>query len=418
MILHYLEGRTCEEIGAKLGSPAGSIRRILHYSRRKARKEYEAMTEASAVQRGPRRVTVWIDGSPGDTRPSVFDCLRSVLAQTVCLSINKSGKTVKEIAEHVGAHEEYVEQVVTQLQELEVVVPLSKGRHLANFICFDNEDWRRLMRMVPQPSGEVAKRLAAAEARLRTAFGKTPLAGSGWAWQDVIWPVYAVLVANTGASRNEPESYRLPSPGRPGGGRYWLGGHEEAPGSVQLWTTGFNSYHPHPTLNHGYFWTWGMERQHTSIFGPGADAVAVEAEALAELGDDGERWRAALAGLIQEGFLERTNGELRLTVPVLTRDDSDLLTPEVDAVIGPIVNEVVVPALTDLATTLDKMGYDHRREQYPQWQRWVAGNMMGEALRFLMEQGVLPRPEEPTAATFAFIAWERDLPVMSWGADY
>ena len=426
MVLHYLEGRSCEEISQRLRMPAGSVKRILHHSRRKVRKEAEAMVQADKQQGGPRRLIHWIDGSPGEGRWSVFARLGNSLAQTLCLAVNKTAKTAKEISAESEAHPGYVEETTADLLEIEVLVSPTKGRYLANFLAFDASDWRRLMGLVRQPAARAAEQLAKSQDRLRSAFEKTPLAASGWTWGDILWPMYSVLVTNVGASRNEPASFRLPRPARPGGGRYWLGGHEEVPDLPLVWVTGFNYYGEQPgwSFRLGYFWTWGLEREHKgfrrgedgltaiALF---ADGAVPQQEALSRLAGEREHWLGILADLIRVGLLDRTNGQLRLTIPVFTQSDSDMLTPEIDAVISPVINEVAVPALTDVDHLLDEMGYKHRRDQYPQWHRWLTSNIMGEALRFLMEQGVLPRPATPAPVTFAFIAWKGDLPLMSWG---
>ncbi len=54
MILHYLEGLSCEEIARALGIRNASVRRILHYSRRKVRKEAEMAKQAETAKRGLR----------------------------------------------------------------------------------------------------------------------------------------------------------------------------------------------------------------------------------------------------------------------------------------------------------------------------------------------------------------------------
>lgn len=140
-----------------------------------------------------------------------------------------------------------------------------------------------------------------------------------------------------------------------------------------------------------------------------------EQELLEQLGDDRERWRGALAELVQAGFVKRADREYALAVPAFTEPDSEVLTPEVEAVIGPVVADVVTPVLGYVESLLDEMGYSHRRDYYPEWQTWLAHDVMGEALRFLMEQGVLPRPEEPAPATFGFLLWRSGIPLMSWG---
>lgn len=38
---------------------------------------------------------------------------------------------------------------------------------------------------------------------------------------------------------------------------------------------------------------------------------------------------------------------------------------------------------------------------------------MGQAVHFLLEQGVLPQPPDPAPPNFALIAWEEGLPLTS-----
>ena len=109
MVLHYLEGYSCEEIASELGIATGSVKRLLHTSRRKVRKEVEAMAEAEQTHKGPRRLRVWINGSvPPEGHGNVFGHLRPGLAQAVCLAVNKVAKTVRQIAEQVEAHVSYM----------------------------------------------------------------------------------------------------------------------------------------------------------------------------------------------------------------------------------------------------------------------------------------------------------------------
>jgi RNA polymerase sigma-70 factor (ECF subfamily) len=422
MVLHYLEGRTCDEIASIMGLSQGGVKRILHDSRNKVREEYEAMSETGGEPR-IRRLRHWIAGSVVPQRANVFYRLKHRLAQAVCLSVNKRPKTVKQISEQVGAHADYVADTVQDLAEIDVLESPGKRRYLANFIALDGEDWRRLTKFVPEPAGEAAKRLAAAEDRLRGAFEKTQLAAAGWEWNEVAWVIYAVLAANMGVSHTQPDSYRSSAPKRPDGGRYWLGGCEEAEDLPTLWGTGLNSsFGKLEGLEVGHWWSWGLEREHPTAFSAGDDAYTAlaafrqgpltEAEVLGRLGGDAEHWQGILAHLIKDGVLRRVNGEIRAGIPIFTQQESDVLTDEVKSVVAPITGEVAEPALALVPEALDKMGYGHRQEQYPQWLRWLAGDIMGEALRFLMEQGVLPRPPRRAPATFAMLAWESGIPLM------
>jgi len=238
--------------------------------------------------------------------------------------------------------------------------------------------------------------------------------------------VYAILVVNIGASRNQPLEYRPPQPERPGGYHYWLGGHEVASNLPVIWTTGFNNSGTAQDVGYGHFWSWGLPvpnprlpkwDEGLAVTAGLADGPLAEEGLLDRLGDERDRWRGVLAGLLQGGLIERSRGKLGLAIPLFGQGDSDVLAPEIDALIGPVVREIAAPAFAEVDRSLDGMGYGRHREHYPQWHRWLTGDVMGEALRFMMEQGVLPRLDESTAPTFAMIAWKGDLPLMSWGVE-
>jgi RNA polymerase sigma-70 factor (ECF subfamily) len=421
MILHYLEGRSCEEIARRLQLSAGNVKRILYDSRQKVRKESAKMV--NEAKKGPRKLVAWVDGNPGEGNGNVFFHLNTALPQTVCLAVNKTAKTTAQIADQAATHPAYVEEIVADLLQMQVLEVPSKGKYLANFIAFDAADWRRLMSSVREPAARVAIQLTHSHTKMKYSYEQTPLCRSGIAWEEVIWPVYATLITNLGASRNEAEIYRPLRPERLGGGRYWLGGHEDTPNLAPVWTTAFSEYRGGFALPHGYFWTFGLERESWHFHGEQeiskiveilADAPHSESELLQALDGDIDHCRGRLAKLVKHGLVKAENHKMRLRIPVFTQPDSDILTPVVDEIIGPIVRDIAEPAFTDIDKLLDEMGYAHKRAQYAQWHRWLIGYVMGEALRFLMEQGFLPRPSEPAPANFAFIAWKGDLPLMSW----
>ncbi len=219
MILHYLDGLSCEEIAARLRITNASVRRLLHYSRRKVRTEVETMQQTENAKPGPRRLMAFINGDMGGAKgATVFDYLQWRLAQSICLAVNKQAKSLSQIAEQVGAELAYVEDMVQGLTEMETLRSPKPKRYLANFIAFEAEDWKRLTALTRQPAGAVAERLAAAEARVRAAFEKTPLARSGWSWEEVKWPMYALVLCNVAFQRNMVPAHRPPWPLRPGGG--------------------------------------------------------------------------------------------------------------------------------------------------------------------------------------------------------
>ncbi len=426
MILHYLEGYTCEEIGSSMGLSAGGVRRVLYTSRRKVRKESTMTSEAEKARKGPRKLKVWISGGMAPGRRNVFDSLRTLLAQAICLAANKDPRTPEEIADVTGAHVDYVDDVASDLIEMGALAS-SKRRLGATFIAFNGEDWRRVNQLVPEPAGEVAQRFAEAEGPLRAAFEETPLAASGWEWEDVVWVVYAVQLANTAIGRREQRDTPTPPPDRPDGGRYWLAAREDVPDLRSPWTTGLNAWSSSQNLECGCFWTWQIEREHVLTVSSSADRSALlegladgprsEDHLLAAFPGDAERGRAALADLIKLGFVSKTNGEYRLSLPLFAQAESDILAPVLDAIAAGVYDDILRPAVSGVDSLLDDLGYGRLRDQYPAWRIWIAHQMTGEAVSFLVEQEVLPSPGDPAPPEFGHLLWRPGIELMSFGRE-
>jgi hypothetical protein len=418
MILHYLEGRSCEEVATHLRTSVGNVRQILFNSRRKAREEIREMTLQETQKKGPRRLVKWIDGLSGAGNANIL--LTPLLAQTICLDANKTAKTAAQIASEVDSNVEYVEETAEGLLQYEILESPKKGRYLTNFIAIDAADWRRLVGKIHEPAARVAKQLTQAGPTLRTAYERTPLAASGWSWDDITWTMFGFPVT-FGVSRNISESLSAPPPVRPGGS-YFIGGYEFEKEPMSVWFPAFNLSQDQP-LHNGYFRIFGLAGDYRLLRGETEISIVSllsegplnESETLSRLGGEPDQYRGTLAQLVKDGFVTLVDGTLRLAIPVFTQSDSDILTPVIDDIIRPIITGIAEPAFSDIQQLFDDMGYEHCRDQYPRWHRWLTGGIFGEALRFLVEQDFLPRLPEPIPYTFAFAAWKGDLPLMGFG---
>jgi len=278
---------------------------------------------------------------------NLFDYVEWTLAQSICLTVNKVAKTIPQIAEQVEAHEWYVEQTVGRLVEMGLLDSPTPDRYLTTFIAFDAEDWRRLDALTNEPAGAATQRLAAAETALRKAFERTPLAESGWRWEEMKWPVYALLICNRGL-RHLPPAYQPAWPERPDGGRYLVAGVEYVPGVRTTWGNGLSS-NVIPGLGYGWYTHSDIHRERWSYFSHTDRGAVVEVLAegprderglLARLEDEPDRWRGALAELVEQRLVTRDDGPYRLAFPVFRSADSDVLTPAVDALAKPIMDEI------------------------------------------------------------------------------
>jgi RNA polymerase sigma-70 factor, ECF subfamily len=421
-ILHYLEGRSCEEIARQVGLAVGSIKRLLHNSRHKMRKECQNMTET--LRKGPRHLAQWMSGEVPHGKWDAHGRINaSVLARTICLIVNKEAKTVQQIADEALAHAEYVTPVIGELVELEVLVSPRKDRYLLNFIAFDAEDWRKIAGRFSQTAGEVAQRLTAAQPALRQAFSQTELSTAGWSWEDITWAINGYFIGNNAFRVAFTKDFSAP-PVRPGGFPYWLGGYEyvpdgptgDGPGFYGTTRQGWGVGHYGPGMEHKPFAEIldhpfvGREIMHALFAGP-----LPEDEALAQCEPDTteEQRREALAKLISHGLVHRNDdGTFANCFPVFHDADFAALAPAIQAVIPPIAAEVIAPVWQDMDQLFDDLGYGHCRDQYPIWRVWLSGFILGAALQFMIKQGTLPELDDHPPAKWCFIGWEGDINVL------
>jgi len=420
MILHYLESLTCEEIATQLRISPGTVKSILHYSRRKVRRECDEMAEAEKERKGPREWNLWTDGDvAGDQRWRTLIYGLGALTSSVGLAVNKRAKTLRQISTEVEVPTEYLGEIAEQLVGLEVLTSPRKGQYLLNFIALDAEDWRKLVARVSQPGAKAATMLAAGEGELKSAFAKTPVARAGWKWESVAWTLWGCLLAlRTITCAVAPEPVPAP-PSRPGGGRFWVGARERLPGLPEPWTlSGSGRWLDDVVLE--YFNTSGNQGHSDWMFGSPATPLDLlqalvkepltEKELLAKLRGKAEPWRTALAKGVSAGVIEKTDGRYGFAVPVFRQADSDILSPVILEIARPVATEVISPIWGGVGELLDDMGYGRCRDQYPAWRRWMAARVMGEALRFLTEQGVLPRLDDELRDSATFVVWNARLP--------
>jgi len=416
MVLHYLQGFECAEIAALLGVPAGTVKRVLHEGRQQVREECGVMPKAT---RPPVRPLVhWISGSFDSRNPSnIFALMNSVLPQTICLCVNRQAKSLRTISREVGAHAAYVAEHIERLLVEEVLVQ-EGDRYRANFPALDAADWVTLTKDVRRLGRAAANALKPHLPRLKAAFRGTPVARE-WPWEEVIWPVVALFVCNLATRSAFPPGEGGPPPLRHSGTRYWFAGHEKVNGRETFWTTGFNSWWSNrqpKTIPFGYYWSYGLNRRTVEGSNEAGELLWAlthgcrTVEAAAEHVEGGlAKAEAVAAEWVAEGLLRREKRRLRLNFPLFTAGERQALDEPVLAAGRDMVEQVLRPGTEGLEQRVAEMGYAHVADQLGVWPGTVRIRASGEAVHCLLEDGLLPRPDDPAPARFAFIAWDPEV---------
>ena len=416
--LHYLDGLSLKQIGSRLDLPVGTVKRVLHESRNSLRKEMEVMPKPRRTVGAPKGLAWWINGDVGPG-----DVLRGLLPQAICLAVNKKARTARQIADEVDAHVDYVREAIGPLVEEAVLTATANGRYRANFLALGATDWLDLTEVVRTSGPQVAEALEGQLPRLESAWAETMQADKGFAWAEGIWPALALFVGNMAVSRRAPSGPEPPV--RASGRRYCLGGHEEVPKQKLVWTTGFNNWpSSEGTLSYGWFWTWGLPRKAMGFTDRQRSVLTVLAKGVSRISQvEGEtglkpgETSDAITELIEVGVVLRHGSKLALSFPVFGEQDSAVLTPLCDEVAAELLASALLPAVKGVESQLQRTGYGRLREQFPEWSRWQLGCMIGEGLRHLMKQGILPPPPSPAPVNFCLIGWFGQRSLLEWGPD-
>jgi RNA polymerase sigma factor (sigma-70 family) len=416
VVMHYLDGCSCREIGESLGMPPGTIKRILHESRSSLRASSELTRgagEMSQEKQGPRRMEWWISGA--EWPHGVMD---SVLRQSICLTINKRGLTPEQIAKRVDANEVYVRQELDALEAEELVEKVGRGRYRNTFIAVGAEDWIELSRLIRPKSERVADALAEALPELQAAWESSPKPAQGFDWNTGIWLTLAILVCHYGRVRKGSFSECPEPPLHPASGkRYWSGGRESVT-PEPFWSFSW-ACHFDEGFSHAFLWptglgfgrrpwsagqrvNWSNERRLLlrSIASGSRDIDSAAKAADLDLG----KAREAAADAIELGLVEQRQDGLVLTFPVFTSEDDDALLPAVDRVSERIAG-VLDPVPRLVNAKLREFGYDHWEKQFCLWQSTPAYEACAEAVRVLYNRGFLPYPGDPAPANFCMWGW-------------
>lgn len=175
MTLHYLEGLSCAEVAQRLGTTEGTVKRVLHDSRARLRKEVGVVRESIVRAQGPRRMAYWVDGEGTGVEP-----LRPLLAQAVCLCICKQAKTARQIAGEVDANIQYVHETVEMLAECEILRKEADNRYQANSIALDASGWIEQVDLVRRCAPALAEVLRPHLPELGEAWAASGVAAQGF----------------------------------------------------------------------------------------------------------------------------------------------------------------------------------------------------------------------------------------------
>lgn len=124
VVMHYIGGLSISEIAKQLGVPEGTVKRRLYDGREKMKNEIEKEQDTSREMSDftPMRVSLSWNGRLNDKRIITF--AQKNIVQEILVCAYKSPLTLTEISEKIGIPIYYIEDLVEEAVELEVMVKI------------------------------------------------------------------------------------------------------------------------------------------------------------------------------------------------------------------------------------------------------------------------------------------------------
>jgi RNA polymerase sigma factor (sigma-70 family) len=219
LVLHYFEGRSCEEIAEILGKSPGTVKWWLHGARKRIREGMDTMREYGEKSYRPETLQLSCQGNPGaDEEP--MRCAARKSAQNILLAAYRAPMTAEELSVELGVAAVYIEDEVGYLRENQLMREVSPGKFQTDFVILPDGN--------PAPTDEIRAAcfpaysdalLAWLESR-RDALSGGKFNTAGFAWERLLW-VYVHLFTDACLVKFKREACAVVSPPeRPNGGRW------------------------------------------------------------------------------------------------------------------------------------------------------------------------------------------------------
>lgn len=424
IILFYYDGKSGEEISEAFGIPAATVRWHLH-SAKKELKERIEMNEQDTIFR-PVRLSI---GHYGWQDNDVMRQLETdTLMQNICFVCFNNAMTVEEISRTLGVAAVYLEDKLDKLVSMEYMTISAKGKYLTNFFIRD-VDYQ-----LAHSNYQYEKTPPLAEAYytvVKSAF--TEIKTLGFIGADIsddilMWDIILYfMMRETGNIDNRMiEKLHLEhgAPIRPDGTKHWLRGEvigTDTEKAKEAGDEGFYDFYKNarnfsvrslnltPSNIHGLKLDSPFVSGFCYTWNPFGEKELLALRRIRELicgAEINDFDKAAVADLIEKGYVARIDGKLKALIPYFNKEQKQ----SVDRILGKYADKL----LNREANLKLFIGYaEHMKKLIP---TCVCENERNHYLTsydphnavlwHLMNKGLLKEPSEAERKYICTVMWD------------
>ncbi len=373
VIAHYLRGEKIADIARRLDVPEGTVKRRLHDAKQDIRRGMEQMNNTGTMSYAPAQLSIW----GGYAIPNYWNNLEDLMIHQIFVACRSDAKTVREIADEIGVAPVYFEDKLRYLLDNRFLKETSNGRYLADFCIFPAQlyadYWYEQSRVFQDVGAVVTDAILACENQIRA----LDFYGNRFDYNYLMWLLY--VYAATAMSRDMLTLYRKKWEGKVPGGNgkdYRMTGivtfPDETVQARDCQSVGWSNLHMHYQTS-GYRHICYANLFQAPPF-PNRDHIFSDfnMDLVMRLYEDPQLALSPVqeeqaAVLIQKGYLQRTDGGLFLTMPVM----GQTVKSEMERILGDALHREAVRYAEKVGELSDRMLLPHVRkdllEDYVNW---------------------------------------------------
>lgn len=140
IIMHYFDGKTCEEIAKLKNAKIGTVKWWLYDARKFIKEGMNKMREYGEKSYRPGSLYLSCQGSPG-ANFEPMTCASRKSSQNLLLATYKSPMSIEELSLELGISAPYVEDEVNFLVKNQLMKEVSKGRFITDFVILPGNNF-------------------------------------------------------------------------------------------------------------------------------------------------------------------------------------------------------------------------------------------------------------------------------------
>lgn len=158
VVAYYFEGERLADIARKLGMPEGTVKRRVHECRMNIREGIEMAREVGLRSFKAEHISFSKSGSDGNDG-SPWRIIQRLIPKNILLAAYRSSLNLEELCLELGISMPYMEEEVNLLVNGTLLKEVAKGRYETDFIIVDREMQREIFHRTEEAGARFAPQL-------------------------------------------------------------------------------------------------------------------------------------------------------------------------------------------------------------------------------------------------------------------